>query len=94
VLNGKVNAQEGHTLLSPDDQKKLAALVIGENNNLEISGTVNANNVQGLSQWITNNASKVEGLSEVNFTETLAQKLTDSLFISSIDTSELKVQGG
>lgn len=94
ALNGKVDAQEGHTLLSPDDQKKLAALVIGENNNLEISGTVNANNVQGLSQWITNNASKVEGLSEVNFTETLAQKLTDSLFISSIDTSELKVQGG
>ena len=75
LLNGKVDAQEGYTLLSPDDQDKLAALVLGEQGNLEISGTVNASNVQGLEAWITNHANSVIGLSPQPFTSSLAAKL-------------------
>ena len=59
------------TLLSPDDQEKLAKLVIGDQG-LEISGTVNAENVQGLETWITNNAGNVIGLSPLPFTSSLA----------------------
>ena len=93
-LNNKVDAQAGYTLLSPDDQKKLAALVIGEDNNLEISGSVNADNVQGLEEWLNKNAGTMPGLSENNLTDELYTKLNDSLFISSIDTSQLSVTAG
>lgn len=93
-LNKKVTAKEGYTLLSPDDQAKLAALVIGDDNNLEVSGTVNADNVKGLDTWITNNAGKVEGLSENNFTDEMKIKLVDSLFISSVETSQMEVTNG
>jgi len=91
LLNNKVDAQEGYTLLSPDDQQKLSALVIGEDNNLEISGKVNADNVQGLAEWLNKNASSVVGLSENNLTNELYTKLTQDMLITSIDTSELAV---
>lgn len=91
LLNNKVDAQEGYTLLSPDDQKKLSVLVIGEDNNLEISGKVNADNVQGLAEWLNKNASNVVGLSENNLTNELYTKLTQDMLITSIDTSELAV---
>lgn len=42
-------------LLSPSNEAKLDALVIGETG-IEISGTVNASNVEGLADWITENA--------------------------------------
>ena len=93
-LNKKINSKDGWTLLSPDDQAKLAALVIGDDNNLEVSGTVNADNVKGLDTWITNNAGKVEGLSENNFTDEMKIKLVDSLFISSVETSQMEVTNG
>lgn len=91
LLNNKVDAQEGYTLLSPDDQKKLSVLVIGEDNNLEISGKVNADNVQGLAEWLNKNASNVVGLSENNLTDELYTKLTQDMLITSIDTSELAI---
>ena len=94
LLNNKVDQQEGYTLLSPDDQKKLAALVVGENNNLEISGKINAENVQGLADWLNKNAATIKGLSENNLTNDLYTKLDESLFISSIDTSQLNVSNG
>ena len=94
LLNNKVDKQEGYTLLSPDDQKKLAALVVGDDNNLEISGKVNAENVQGLAEWLNKNAATTEGLSENNLTDELYTKLDESLFISSIDTSQLNVSNG
>lgn len=89
-LNKKVDAKEGYTLLSPDDQKKLSKLVISDDQ-LEISGTVNADNVQGLAEWLNKNAGTVEGLSENNLTDELYTKLTQNMLITSIDTSELKV---
>lgn len=98
LLNNKVDAQEGYTLLSPDDQQKLSALVIGKDNNLEISGKVNADNVQGLADWLNKNANTVKGLSENNLTDALFTKLTENLFISSVspelavsDTGKLSV---
>jgi hypothetical protein len=65
-------------------------LVIGEDNNLEISGKVNADNVQGLADWLNKNANTVKGLSENNLTDALFTKLTENLFISSV-SSELAV---
>ena len=98
LLNNKVDAQEGYTLLSPDDQKKLSALVVGEDNNLEISGKVNADNVQGLADWLNKNANTVKGLSENNLTDALFTKLTENLFVSSVspelavsDTGKLSI---
>lgn len=61
ALSNKVDKVEGHTLLSPTDKTKLDALVIGESG-VEISGKVNAANVEGLSDWITTNRDTVPGL--------------------------------
>lgn len=81
------------TLLSPENQDKLAALTIGDNGDLEVSGKVNADNVEGLASWITTNRDTVPGLlSALN-----AAKL-DSIsegaernFINSVNTSEFSV---
>lgn len=70
ALNGKVDKIEGYSLLSPTDKTKLDALVIGESG-VEISGKVNAANVEGLGDWITNNRDSVAGL----FDTTSATKL-------------------
>lgn len=61
ALGGKVDKVEGYTLLSPTDKTKLDTLVIGESG-VEISGKVNASNVQGLDDWITTNRDSVAGL--------------------------------
>lgn len=93
LLNSKVDSVEGWSLLSPTDQAKLNALVInGEN--VEISGTVNAENVQGLEDWINKNAGIITGLSENNLTDEYYNKLIESLFIKSVDVKELSVQNG
>lgn len=57
---GESTTVEG-ALLSPTDKEKLDALVIGDNG-VEISGKVNASNVEGLNEWITQNRDKVDGL--------------------------------
>ena len=93
ALNGKVDAQEGYTLLSPDDKNKLNKLVIGDNG-LEISGTVNASNVQGLDIWIAEQAGKIIGLSEENFNTDFKDKLENLLYISSVNTDQLEVKNG
>lgn len=99
LLNEKVDSIDGWTLLSPNDQEKLAKLVIGDEG-LEISGTVNAENVQGLETWITNNAGNVIGLSPLPFTSSLANKLNgieegaQKNYISSVtDQFEVNVNG-
>ena len=61
ALDGKVDKVEGYTLLSPTDKTKLDALVVGESG-VDISGKVNAANVEGLSDWITTNRDTVPGL--------------------------------
>lgn len=70
ALEGKVDKIEGYSLLSPTDKTKLDALVIGESG-VEISGKVNAANVEGLGDWITTNRDTVAGL----FDTTSANKL-------------------
>lgn len=99
LLNEKVDSIDGWTLLSPDDQEKLAKLVIGDEG-LEISGTVNAENIQGLETWITNNAGSVIGLSPLPFTTSLANKLNgieegaQKNYISSVtDQFEVNING-
>lgn len=49
-------------LLSPENQAKLAALTIGDTGDLEVAGTVNAENVKGLGSWITTNRDTISGL--------------------------------
>lgn len=64
ALNGKVDKIEGYSLLSPTDKTKLDALVVGESG-VEISGKVNAANVEGLGDWITTNRDSVAGLFDI-----------------------------
>ena len=96
ALGGKVDKIEGYTLLSPTDKTKLDALVIGESG-VEISGKVNAANVEGLGDWITNNRDTVPGLlSAVDATkltgiESGAQ--ANVLEAVSIDGADLAIEG-
>lgn len=50
------------TLLSPENADKLSALTIGDAGNIEISGKVNAENVEGLSSYIVTNRNSIAGL--------------------------------
>lgn len=104
ALNGKVDRVysadgEEWTLLSPENQAKLAALVL-EGDKVEISGTVNAENVQGLESWITSHASTVKGLSEYNFNLDMLLKLSEIEdgaqvnYISSVDETQMNVTDG
>lgn len=90
LLDNKVDSKEGYTLLSPTDKDKLDALVLGDNGNLEISGTVNAENVQGLAAWLGEHAAYTTGLSENNLSNALYNKLSTNLSIISVDP-ELQV---
>jgi hypothetical protein len=88
ALEGKVNTQTSEykgeqkawTLLSPENQEKLASLVVGENG-VEVSGKVNADNVEGLGSWITTNKNSVEGL----VSDDLATKIAGAVQDISID---------
>ena len=91
ILNKKIDAKPGYGLISATDQKKLDALLIGDSGNLEISGSVNAENVVNLAEWINEHASNTVGLSENNLTNDLYSKLVGALYISSVDTEELNV---
>ena len=96
ALGGKVDKIEGYTLLSPTDKTKLDALVIGESG-VEISGKVNAANVEGLGDWITNNRDTVPGLlsavdaTKLNGIESGAQ--ANVLEAVSIDGADLAIEG-
>lgn len=92
-LDKKVNKQEGWSLLSPTDQEKLSKLVI-DGNGLSISGNVNADNVQGLADWLNTHAGSTKGLSEENFTAELKTKLDSLLLITSVEETELKIDNG
>lgn len=97
ALEGKVSKlnTDGRdwTLLSPENQDKLAALIVGDSGDIEISGKVNADNVEGLASWITTNRDTVPGLlSALN-----AAKLNsisegaERNYINSVNTSEFSV---
>lgn len=72
----KTETVEG-SLLSPTDKDKLDALVVTEDG-VQISGTVNAANVQGLNEWITANRNIVPGLFPSE-TETAVEQAISSL---------------
>jgi hypothetical protein len=99
-LNKKVDAKSSNfngvdtewILLSPENQAKLNALVIGEEG-VEISGKVNAENVEGLNSWILTNRDTVSGLypsadeNKLKTIETGAQVN----FIKEVDTVQFSV---
>lgn len=93
-ITQKTEPVEG-TLLTPEDQKKLAALVIGDEG-VQISGKVNADNVEGLASWITRNRGTVPGLlsaedeTKLDGIEAGAQKN----FITAVEESQFTVTNG
>lgn len=90
ALNKKVDKIDGWTLLSPTDQDKLANLTINNDGQLELSGLVTADNVQGLSDWMVNNSANcIMGLAEQNFSDEIVTKLN---YINSVDQSYFTVQ--
>lgn len=92
LLNNKVDKKPGYDLISDSDKAKLDALVLN-NGNIEISGKVNASNVQDLDVWISERAGTLPGLSENNLSDELFNKLEQSLFIKEVDSTELQVTG-
>ena len=80
--------------MSPTDKKKLDALVL-DNGNIEISGTVNAANVEGLDEWITGNKNLVDGLYPAADKEKLAgiEEGAQKNYITSV-TEDFKVEEG
>lgn len=91
-LNKKVNVQEGYTLLSAADKKKLDALQLN-GDDLQISGSVNTSQITDLEEWLNTNAGEVKGLSENNLTNDLYDQLTKSMLITSV-SDQLKVDSG
>lgn len=80
------------TFLSPEDKEKLSALVIDKDGNVGISGSVNAENVEGLGTWITENgATYITGLTENNLDKSVLDKLN---FITSINENNFTVTDG
>lgn len=80
------------SFLSPEDKKKLDALVIDEDGSVGMSGSVNANNVEGLGTWLNQNGNTyITGLTEVNMSQDLLDKLN---YITSVDGDTFKVTDG
>lgn len=98
ILNEGKATEGNYFLVTQSDKEKLAALVInGDTGDLEISGTVNAENVQGLSDWITSHSNVVVGLSDNNLTDERLAKLNSALtehYISSVDEEAFTVTSG
>ena len=90
ILNEGAETEGGYYLVTADDKTKLSKLVIsGEDGSLEISGTVNADNVQGLSTWITQHSTGedfVPGLSKNNLTDDRLAKLENAITEHYIDS--------
>lgn len=89
--DGSVTQVPG-TLLSPIDKQKLEKLSIDDNGNIGISGTVNANNVQGLDIWISENGTKyISNLTGDNLSEDLQNKIN---FITAVNNVDFTVTDG
>lgn len=79
------------TLLTPEDREKLGALVIDKDGNVGISGSVNAENVEGLGSWLTNNANTyIQNIGVGNLSQELLNKVN---YITSV-TDNFKVVDG
>lgn len=81
------------TLVSPEDREKLDALILDEDGSgIEISGNVNAENVQGLGSWITSNGNiYIKQLSGNNFSQDVNDKLN---YITNVDNKYLTAVDG
>ena len=81
------------TLVTPEDREKLNALVLDEDGSgVEISGTVNAENVEGLGTWITTHGNTyIKGLTENNLAQSVIDKLN---YITSIEAANFTVVDG
>lgn len=77
AIVNKVDKVDGQRLITTDEADKLKALVIGENGQVGISGTVNADNVQGLADKLALKVDKVDGkgLSTNDYTTAEKNKL-------------------
>lgn len=73
ALEGKVDKAEGYRLISASEATKLEALVLGDSGQVEISGKVNADNVEGLDEKLDLKVDKESGKSLVS--DTLIAKL-------------------
>ena len=80
------------TLVTPEDREKLNALVLDEDGSgVEISGTVNAENVEGLGTWITTNSNiYIKNLSEDNLSNAILDKLN---YITSVTDNLVVIDG-
>lgn len=84
ALAGLVKTTDTDLLVSATDRQKLNSLIIGDENNLEISGKVHIDNVTGIEEWLNNHASNTPGLSEINFSQDLYNQLQDILRIKTV----------
>ena len=75
-------------LLNATDREKLNALVLGENNDLEISGSVNVNKVEGLAEWIQDNSDLI---TENNYSNIDKERLESLLKITAVHPTQLSV---
>lgn len=92
ALSKKVDAKEGHYLITQEEKNKLDALVLGDDNKLEISGQVNASNVLELDTWIQENgASNIRDLTDGNLSEDLREKID---YITTVDPNHFSVNQG
>ena len=80
------------TLVTPEDREKLNALVLDEDGSgVEISGTVNAENVEGLGTWITTNGNVyIKNLNEDNLSNAILDKLN---YITSVTDNLVVIDG-
>lgn len=80
------------TLVTPEDREKLNALVLDEDGSgVEISGTVNAENVEGLGTWITTHGNiYIKNLNEDNLSNTVLDKLN---YITSVTDNLVVING-
>lgn len=96
ILNKGQKTEGGYYLITETDKKKLDSLVINsEDGSLEISGSVNASNVEGLSEWITSHSTGndfVPGLSENSLTNERLAILESA--ITSADEANFTVLNG
>lgn len=73
ALNNKVDKVEGSRLITTSEATKLEALVIGDGGQIEISGKVNADNIEGLDEKLALKVDKETGKSLI--ADTLITKL-------------------
>lgn len=76
-INNKVDKVDGHRLITSSEAAKLEALVVGDGGQLELSGKVNVDNVEGLNEKLDLKVDKVtgKGLSTNDFTTAEKEKL-------------------